>query len=192
MRVWDAGGWYAHARRAPSPYHDERPENTAVDLLVVHAISLPPECFGSGEVQRFFMGTLDFNSHPYFDALRNLQVSAHFFIERDGTLWQHVGVFQRAWHAGVSEWQGRPACNDYSVGVELEGSESTAFSPLQYQRLAILAKALQSLFPAMGPERMVGHSDISPGRKWDPGPGFSWPYLAEVLKDGGDAASAQA
>jgi len=191
VRVWDPDGWHSHARRAPSPYHDERPANTAVDLLVVHAISLPPEGFGSGDVQRFFMGTLDFSSHPYYDKLRDMRVSAHFFIERDGTLWQHVGVFQRAWHAGVSEWQGRPACNDYSVGVELEGSEGTAFMPVQYHGLAALAIDLRALLPAMGPERMVGHSDVSPGRKWDPGPGFSWPRLAELCKDGGDTASFQ-
>ncbi len=192
MTVWDGAGWHCRAQRAPSPYHDERPVRSVVDLLVVHAISLPPEGFGSGDVQRFFMGTLDFNSYPYYDALRGLQVSAHFFIERDGTLWQHVGVFQRAWHAGASEWQGRPACNDYSIGVELEGSESTTFMPTQYQRLAILAKELQSLFPGMDPERMVGHSDIAPGRKWDPGPGFSWSYLAEVSKNGRNAASTKA
>lgn len=183
MTVWDSAGWYRQARPAPSPYQDERPPGTVVDLLVIHAISLPPEAFGSGEVQRFFMGTLDFTTHPYYDVLRDLRVSAHFFIERDGSLWQHVGVLRRAWHAGVSQWQGRTGCNDYSVGIELEGSESTTFMPAQYQRLAMLAKDLRLLFPAIGPERMVGHSDIAPGRKWDPGPGFSWSSLAEVGRE---------
>ncbi len=106
MTAWDGAGWHRQAQRAPSPHHDERPVSTVVDLLVVHAISLPPERFGSGDVQRFFMGTLDFSSYPYYGALRDLHVSAHFFIERDGSLWQHVGVFQRAWHAGASAWQG--------------------------------------------------------------------------------------
>ncbi len=180
LHPWSADGWYAPARPALSPHCDPRPGDTAVDLLVVHAISLPPEQFGSGDVPRFFMGALDFDQHPYYEHLRNLRVSAHFFIERDATLWQHVSVFKRAWHAGLSSWEGRPACNDYSVGVELEGSESSAFLPIQYQRLAVLWKDLRILFPAITAERIVGHSDIAPGRKWDPGPGFSWDYFTEV------------
>ncbi len=155
----------------------------------MHAISLPPEQFGSGEVPRFFTGSLDFDRHPYYEQLRNLRVSAHFFIERDGRLWQHVSVWDRAWHAGVSSWQGRAACNDYSVGIELEGSESTRFLPEQYRRLAALARDLQELFPAINPERMVGHADIAPGRKWDPGPGFSWDYFREVYAHGRDETS---
>ncbi|WP_414039969.1 1,6-anhydro-N-acetylmuramyl-L-alanine amidase AmpD [Acidithiobacillus sp. M4-SHS-6] len=186
---WTATGWHGQALAAPSPYYDQRPAGTVVDLLVVHAISLPPEQFGSAEVPRFFMGRLDFDRHPYYQQLRNLRVSAHFFIERDGRLWQHVSVWDRAWHAGASSWQGRSACNDYSVGVELEGSESTRFLPEQYQRLAALARDLQALFPAISAERMVGHADIAPGRKWDPGPGFSWEYFTEVYAHGGDQTS---
>ncbi|WP_215844469.1 1,6-anhydro-N-acetylmuramyl-L-alanine amidase AmpD [Acidithiobacillus montserratensis] len=186
---WTATGWHDQALAAPSPYYDQRPAGVTVDLLVVHAISLPPEQFGSGEVPRFFTGSLDFDRHPYYEQLRNLRVSTHFFIERDGRLWQHVSVWDRAWHAGVSSWQGRTACNDYSVGIELEGSESTRFLPEQYQRLATLAGDLQRLFPAINPERMVGHADIAPGRKWDPGPGFSWDYFTEVYAHGRDETS---
>ena len=186
---WTATGWHDQALAAPSPYYDQRPAGVTVDLLVVHAISLPPEQFGSGEVPRFFTGSLDFDRHPYYEQLRNLRVSAHFFIERDGRLWQHVSVWDRAWHAGVSSWQGRAACNDYSVGIELEGSESTRFLPEQYRRLAALARDLQELFPAINPERMVGHADIAPGRKWDPGPGFSWNYFREVYAHGRDETS---
>ncbi|PKY10597.1 N-acetylmuramoyl-L-alanine amidase [Acidithiobacillus marinus] len=186
---WNADGWYAQALAAPSPYYDQRPAGVAVDLLVVHAISLPPDQFGSGEVPRFFTGCLDFDRHPYYQQLRDLRVSAHFFIERDGRLWQHVSVWDRAWHAGVSSWQGRTACNDYSVGIELEGSESTRFLPEQYRRLAALARDLQGPFPAIHPERIVGHADIAPGRKWDPGPGFSWDYFREVYAHGRDETS---
>lgn len=186
---WTATGWHDQALAAPSLYYDQRPAGVTVDLLVVHAISLPPEQFGSGEVPRFFTGSLDFDRHPYYEQLRNLRVSAHFFIERDGRLWQHVSVWDRAWHAGVSSWQGRAACNDYSVGIELEGSESTRFLPEQYRRLAALARDLQELFPAINPERMVGHADIAPGRKWDPGPGFSWDYFREVYAHGRDETS---
>jgi AmpD protein len=180
LNPWNAAGWHAMAHAAPSPYFDQRPVGGDIDLLVVHAISLPPEQFGSGEVPRFFTGLLDFDQDPYYEQLRNLRVSAHFFIERDGKLWQHVSVWDRAWHAGVSSWQGRSACNDYSVGVELEGSESSKFLPIQYQCLAALSRDLQKLFPAMLRERIVGHADVAPGRKWDPGPGFSWDYFTEV------------
>ncbi|MBU2761602.1 1,6-anhydro-N-acetylmuramyl-L-alanine amidase AmpD [Acidithiobacillus sulfurivorans] len=189
---WNAAGWHAMAHVAPSPYFDQRPVGVDLDLLVVHAISLPPEQFGSGEVPRFFMGVLDFDRDPYYEQLKNLRVSAHFFIERDGKLWQHVSVWDRAWHAGVSSWQGRSACNDYSVGVELEGSESSEFLPIQYQRLAALSWDLQKLFPTMLRERIVGHADIAPGRKWDPGPGFSWDYFTEVYAaHGGDQRSTE-
>lgn len=180
QKPWRADGWHPLARSAPSPYSDQRPVGTTVDLLVVHAISLPPEQFGSGEVPRFFMGCLDFERDPYYEHLRNLRVSAHFFIERDGNLWQHVGVWDRAWHAGISVWQGRPACNDYSIGVELEGSATVPFTPAQYQCLAVLTADLQQLFPEITAERIVGHSDIAPGRKWDPGPFFSWENFAKV------------
>jgi AmpD protein len=183
VSVFDAQGWHGAARRAPSPFFDERPP-IAVDLLVVHAISLPPDSFGSGDVQRFFMGELDFDRHPYYDEIRHLRVSAHFFIPRDGALWQHVGIFQRAWHAGQSQWEGRPACNDYSIGVELEGTATQPFTPEQYRTLGQLGRDLQTAFPALSRERVVGHADIAPDRKWDPGPCFSWKTLWEEWADG--------
>ncbi|WP_312263361.1 1,6-anhydro-N-acetylmuramyl-L-alanine amidase AmpD [Candidatus Igneacidithiobacillus taiwanensis] len=176
MASWD-GPWLRQAQRAPSPHCDDRPADCSVDLLVLHAISLPPEDFGSGEVQRFFQGSLDFDHHPYYEQLRALRVSAHFFIEREGKIWQHVPVDRRAWHAGVSQWQGRERCNDFSVGIEIEGSATQPFAEAQYQALGQLIPALWSYFPGLDRRAIVGHSDIAPGRKWDPGPYFDWQRL---------------
>ncbi|WP_308387734.1 1,6-anhydro-N-acetylmuramyl-L-alanine amidase AmpD [Acidithiobacillus sp. AMEEHan] len=177
---WE-GPWLRAAQRAPSPYCDERPAGSSVDLLVLHAISLPPENFGSGEVQRFFQGTLDFDRHPYYEQLRELRVSAHFFVERDGQIWQHVAVDRRAWHAGVSQWQGRERCNDFSVGIEIEGSATQPFADAQYAALSRLIPALWSYFPALDRRAIAGHAEIAPGRRWDPGPYFDWQRLWREL-----------
>ncbi len=180
MGCWREGWWQA-AAPAPSPHCDARPPNTTVDLLVIHAISLPPECFATGEVQRFFAGTLDFSADPYYEQLRNLRVSAHFFVERSGLLWQHVGVDQRAWHAGQSQWRGRERCNDFSIGIELEGSATQPFADAQYACLVRLIHALWEYFPQLDHSAIAGHAEIAPGRKWDPGPYFDWSRLWQEL-----------
>jgi len=171
---FDADGWLAGVVHVASPNADERLGDFNVDLIVVHAISLPPGEYGSGDPLRFFTNTLDCSAHPFYEALRELRVSAHFLIERDGTTTQFVSTDRRAWHAGVSVYAGRPRCNDFSVGIELEGCDTDAFTPVQYAQLGWLVDALQRRYPAVTSERIAGHSDIAPGRKTDPGPLFDW------------------
>ncbi len=171
-------GWYRDARRLDSPNFGPRPAQACIDLIVVHSISLPPGQYGGDEVQRLFTNTLDWDAHPYFQGIRGLQVSSHFYIRRDGELWQFVSCDQRAWHAGPSVWRGRGNCNDDSVGVELEGLEGQTFEPAQYEALAGLAVALQQHYPV---RHVAGHEHIAPGRKQDPGPGFDWPRLRAAL-----------
>ena len=184
VHAWRAapGGWLAGARCVPSPHHDSRPAGTRVDLLVVHHISLPPGRFSGDAIERLFTGTLDPQSHPAFAELAGLRVSAHFLVRRRGELVQFVGTEQRAWHAGVSAFQGRERCNDFSVGIELEGDGAHPFTAAQYRRLARLTRLIA------GRHRLrwvAGHSDIAPGRKHDPGPFFDWPgYLASVADTG--------
>jgi AmpD protein len=149
-----------------------------VDLVVVHSISLPPGEFGTGRVDDLFEGTLDWDAHPYFQGIRGLAVSAHFFIDRMGEVTQYVSVNDRAWHAGASCWRGRSNCNDDSVGIELEGLEGDLFEPIQYTRLAQLCRLLAQAWPI---QHVAGHEHIAPGRKQDPGPGFSWPNLQAAL-----------
>jgi N-acetyl-anhydromuramoyl-L-alanine amidase len=171
-------GWYRFARRCDSPNFGPRPEGAAIDLVVVHSISLPPGVYGGDEVQRLFTNTLDWDAHPYFQAIRGITVSAHFFIRRDGALWQFVSCDQRAWHAGPSSWRGRANCNDDSVGIELEGLEGERFEPAQYEALAAVCAALAQHYPIA---HVAGHEHIAPGRKKDPGPGFDWPRLQRHL-----------
>lgn len=171
-------GWLAGVRHCPSPHFGPRPEGAVVDLVVVHSISLPPGEFGNGQVDRLFAGTLDWDAHPYFQQIRGLEVSAHFFISRLGEVTQYVSVNDRAWHAGASCWRGRSNCNDDSVGVELEGLEGDTFEPIQYTRLAQLCQVLVLACPI---RHVAGHEHIAPGRKQDPGPGFSWPRLKACL-----------
>lgn len=166
--------WLRGVRIVPSPNCNARPAASVVDLLVIHNISLPPGEFGSGHIDALFSNTLDCAAHPYFAGLRGLQVSAHFLIDRSGTVTQYVPLALRAWHAGVSQWEGRDNCNDYSVGIELEGTDTMPFTDAQYQALAGLTRVLQQQFPAITPARIVGHSDIAPARKTDPGPHFDW------------------
>lgn len=167
-------GWHPRARVLPSPNEGPRPEGARVTLLVVHSISLPPGRFGGEGVPQLFTNRLDWEAHPYYAGLRGLRVSAHFFIRRDGRLMQFVSCDRRAWHAGVSSWRGRDNCNDWSVGVELEGLEGGAFTSRQYARLSRLILALRQRYPL---NEVVGHEHVAPGRKRDPGPGFEWARL---------------
>jgi AmpD protein len=171
----DADGWVAAARKLPTSNFEARPEGVPPTLIVVHNISLPPDEFGGSAIAELFQNRLDCDAHPYFDThLRGVKVSAHFVIHRDGALEQYVSCDERAWHAGVSSFFGRERCNDFSIGIELEGSDTTAFEPAQYRTLSALVTALVGHYPI---EALAGHSDIAPGRKTDPGPHFEWPRL---------------
>jgi AmpD protein len=170
-------GWYAGARRRASPNFGARPVGVPLDLVVLHSISLPPGVYGGGAVERLFTNTLDWDAHPYFQTIRGLKVSAHFFIRRDGDLLQFVSCDDRAWHAGQSSFRGRDNCNDYSIGIELEGLEGQTFEPAQYECLSALLRAVSNFYPI---RHLVGHSDIAPGRKLDPGPGFDWSRLSDM------------
>src|SRR5665213_974073 len=174
----DAKGFVSHARQIASPNCDARPQGEAITLIVVHNISLPPGVFGGDAVERLFTNTLDPAADPSFAAVAGLRVSAHFLIRRDGALIQFVPCEARAWHAGVSQWQGRERCNDYSIGIELEGTDSQPFEPAQYTMLAKLVRLLRRRYPITG---IAGHSDIAPGRKTDPGPAFDWARLERLL-----------
>ena len=165
----------------PSDNFNERPDGE-ISLLVIHNISLPPGQFSTGQVQALFQNRLDPQAHPYFAGIAGLRVSAHFLIERDGRLWQFVSCLQRAWHAGVSCFAGREGCNDFSLGIELEGTDDLPFSEAQYNQLTSLTRLLRQHYPAISLERIVGHSDIAPGRKTDPGPYFDWQrYRASLV-----------
>lgn len=165
------GGWYRCARTLASPNFGARPEHAQVDLIVIHSISLPPGEYGGQHVQRLFTNQLNWDEHPYFQSIRGLQVSAHFFISRTGRLWQFVSCDGRAWHAGQSAYRGRSNCNDDSIGIELEGVERSSFEPAQYETLGTLCSALMAKYPIA---YIAGHEHIAPGRKGDPGPGFDW------------------
>jgi AmpD protein len=170
----DAPGWLPAARRLPSPNCDARPEGMAIELIVIHNISLPPGAFDGDAVIDLFTNQLDWDAHPYYQGIRGLKVSAHFFIRRDGSLIQFVPCSLRAWHAGVSNWQGCERCNDFSLGIELEGTDDQPFTEAQYTALIPLVRQLKQAYPIRA---VVGHSDIAPGRKTDPGSHFDWPRL---------------
>lgn len=175
------GGILSSARFLPSPYCDQRPDEGLIDLLVIHAISLPPKQFGARHVEDFFMGRLKVEHHPYFQTIAHLKVSAHLFISRDGEVIQFVPFFKRAWHAGQSIFQGRVACNDFSIGIELEGADDLPFEDKQYQALALVTQAIQRAYPLIGSNHILGHSDIAPGRKTDPGPCFDWKRYCDLI-----------
>jgi AmpD protein len=181
-------GWLRGVRRVVSPNCDDRPARAALELIVVHGISLPPGEFGNGWIERFFCNTLPADADPYFATICDLEVSAHVLIARDGRLTQFVPFHQRAWHAGRSSYCGRTACNDFSVGIELEGADDVPYMPAQYRALASLIGALRGAYPSLATAEVVGHADIAPGRKTDPGPGFDWAELRRLLA-GGPAAS---
>jgi N-acetyl-anhydromuramoyl-L-alanine amidase len=180
-RTWSEG-WWSRARRSPSTNSGPRPAGTVIDLVVLHSISLPPGQFGGSEVEDFFRNRLDTTAHPYFAQLRDTKVSAHFFVRRTGEVVQFVSCDERAWHAGASEWQGRTQCNDFSIGIELEGlDDGTVFTSAQYSALARLLRALAHAYAV---REVVGHEHIAPGRKVDPGAGFDWPRLRRELPRG--------
>lgn len=167
-------GWIRGVRKVPSPNCDARPPGTTLDLIVVHGISLPPGVFGGGWIDDLFLNRLDPDAHPYFASIAGLTVSAHVLISRHGELTQYVGFEQRAWHAGASSYYGRTGCNDFSVGIELEGADDVPYEPAQYESLARLVRSLRAAYPTLADAPLVGHSDIAPGRKTDPGPAFDW------------------
>jgi len=174
---WD-GGWLRQAIRLDSPNFGPRPEKVCTDLVVVHSISLPPGQYGGDAVQALFTNRLNWDEHPYYQQIRGLEVSAHFYIRRNGELWQFVSCDDRAWHAGRSHYRGRDNCNDDSIGVELEGLEGDTFEPAQYNALAVLCQALACRYPIA---HVAGHEHVAPGRKQDPGPGFDWLRLRALL-----------
>jgi len=163
----------------PSPNYDERPIDTPIELVVLHSISLPPGEFGGCGVIELFTNRLDPAAHPYYETIQHLKVSAHFFIRRDGETIQFVPCSKRAWHAGLSQWQGRERCNDFSIGIELEGSDAQLFAEPQYRALADLTTALRARYPI---QDIVGHADIAPGRKTDPGPCFDWQWYRALCE----------
>lgn len=168
-------------RHLSSPHCDERPEGETISLLVIHNISLPPGQFGGDDVEQLFMGTLDCDRHPFYAQLRGLRVSSHLFIRRHGEVVQFVPYQKRAWHAGVSRVQGRERCNDFSIGIELEGTDHQPYTDAQYLALAAVSRDIMRRFPAITLGRIVGHNDIAPGRKTDPGPAFDWPRFRLLL-----------
>ena len=176
--VWRPGGWLAAARVCVSPNYSPRPAGATVSLVLLHSISLPPGEYGGDAVERLFTNCLDWDAHPYFQRIRGLRVSAHFLIRRDGGLVQFVSTDERAWHAGASAWRGRDNCNDYSVGIELEGLEGAAFADAQYRALLGVLPALKDRHPL---DAVAGHEHVAPGRKHDPGSGFDWPRLVSGL-----------
>ena len=175
---WD-NGWWCAAQRCASPNFGPRPTGEMVDLALIHSISLPPGEYGGDAIERLFTNRLDWDAHPYFQSIRGLEVSAHFLIRRNGQALQFVSCDSRAWHAGPSTWQGRENCNDFSIGIELEGLEGTPFDAAQYRSLARLLNSLASRYRLTA---VAGHEHVAPGRKLDPGPGFDWARLARALR----------
>lgn len=173
-------GWLAEVRRVDSPNFGPRPAGAAVSLVVLHSISLPPGEYGGDAVERLFTNRLDWDAHAYFATIRGATVSAHFFVRRDGDTVQCVSCDARAWHAGASSWRGADGCNDYSIGIELEGIEGETFEPAQYRRLASLLRSVRRAYPALA--AVVGHEHVAPGRKHDPGAGFDWVALQRRLR----------
>ena len=173
-----SSGWYQPAQQLASPNFGPRPDGALIDLVVVHSISLPPGQYGTGAVQQLFSNQLDWDAHPYYQGIRGLEVSSHFFITRDGEIWQFVSCDDRAWHAGISQWRGRDRCNDDSIGIELEGLEGLSFEAPQYQALQQLCQAIAAQYAI---RYIAGHEHIAPGRKQDPGPGFDWAQLQQRL-----------
>lgn len=170
-----------NVRYMPSDHCDDRPENTLIDMIVIHGISLPPGEFGSGAIEKFFCDKLDFSQNPYYSTIESLKVSSHLLIDRKGIITQFVPFAKRAWHAGKSFFQGREKCNDFSIGIELEGTDHQPYEKIQYETLVDIIKILRLTYPDISRERIVGHSDIAPGRKTDPGTAFDWTYLDCLL-----------
>jgi N-acetyl-anhydromuramoyl-L-alanine amidase len=182
LRIDPATGLLVGVRQVLSPHFDERPSGTTISLIIVHGISLPPGEFGGPWIDRLFTGNLPADAHPFFRAIAGGQVSAHVLIRRTGLVVQYVPFEQRAWHAGVSSYQGSAACNDFSVGIELEGTDDMPYTDEQYEQLAALIAALLQTYPTLSRERIVGHNDVAPGRKTDPGAAFDWERLRGLLR----------
>lgn len=176
-------GLISPARQCLSPNRDTRPESATLDMVVIHGISLPPGQFGGGEIEALFLNTLNWDAHPYFGEIRGMQVSAHLLIRRDGELVQFVPFTERAWHAGESSFRGRACCNDFSVGIELEGEDETPYDDRQYAVLPAVLGAVTAAYPQITAREIAGHCDVSPGRKSDPGPAFDWPRLYDALEE---------
>jgi len=174
-------GWLADAERSESPNQDERPAGCVPELIVLHSISLPPGQFGGPHIAELFCNRLDWNAHSYFKSIEGMRVSAHVLVRRDGALLQFVSFARRAWHAGESTFRGRTRCNDFSIGIEMEGEDDTAYSDAQYARVAALVSALCRHYPQLDYRKTAGHCDISPGRKTDPGAAFDWLRLYDEL-----------
>ncbi|HEY4342638.1 MAG TPA: 1,6-anhydro-N-acetylmuramyl-L-alanine amidase AmpD [Steroidobacteraceae bacterium] len=188
MHIEPSTGLLTRTRQVLSTHFDERPSGAVPDLIVVHGISLPPGQYGGPWIEHLFTGTLPRHEHPFFATIPPGRVSAHVLVRRDGTPVQFVPFRARAWHAGISEYLGRPSCNDYSIGIELEGTDETAYEEAQYRTLCALIVALLACYPTLDLTRIVGHSDIAPGRKLDPGEKFDWPYLTRLLAQSAAAA----
>jgi len=174
--------WLSDIIHTPSPNFDERPDPSDISLLVIHCISLPPHEFGNNYIDQLFCNQLNPDEHPYFKEISQLKVSAHILIKRDGTCVQYVPFDQRAWHAGQSVYQGRERCNDFSIGIELEGTEQTPYTDQQYSQLTEVIDALVKHYPTLSKQHITGHSDIAPGRKTDPGAAFDWQRLFDLLR----------
>lgn len=181
LHVDTGTGLLRGVRHVPSPNQDARPPGATLDLVVVHGISLPPGEYGGPWVERLFTNALPADAHPYFATIAGLRVSAHVFVRRDGELVQFVPFHARAWHAGASVWRHRVACNDYSVGIELEGEDEAPYADAQYGALAAVVRALRRAYGTLAADAIAGHSDVAPGRKTDPGPAFDWPRLHRLL-----------
>jgi N-acetyl-anhydromuramoyl-L-alanine amidase len=181
MHIEPSTGLLTRTRQVLSTHFDDRPGGSVPELIVVHGISLPPGEYGGAWIERLFTGTLPRHVHPFFATIPPGRVSAHVLVRRDGTAVQFVPFGARAWHAGISEYRGRPGCNDYSVGIELEGTDTTPYEEVQYRTLTAVIAALLACYATLDATRIVGHSDIAPGRKLDPGAKFDWPYLKRLL-----------
>ena len=177
-----AAGLVTPARFVASPNHDERPEGSVPELIIVHGISLPPGEYGGPWIDRLFANALPPDAHPYFAQVAGLKVSSHALIRRDGELVQYVPFHRRAWHAGASSYRGRERCNDFSIGIELEGTDERPYEPVQYRTLVELIVALCGAYPSLSVERIAGHSDVAPGRKTDPGPAFDSPRFRAMVR----------
>lgn len=176
-------GWVEGIKHCPSPNFNQRPCIDNINLLVIHSISLPPGEYGNDYIDELFCNRLDANAHPYFKEIHGLQVSAHLLIKRDGSLTQYVSLLERAWHAGASSFEGQDNCNDFSIGIELEGLEGETFELAQYKNLVKICHVLMQTFPAINKNRICGHSDIAPSRKQDPGEGFDWQFFLNALTE---------